>query len=330
MHQFICTPACGGHVSPLPSLVFFVLQVMLTSIFAWYQDSSSAAIMEGFKKFLPTVVSCVRDGRQLQVKAETLVPGDLIKINMGGKLPADIRVIEASNDLLANNSSLTGESEPQERGVEAEHDVVMEAKNLCFFGTQIIQGSCSGIVINTAEHTMMGRIAALADDTVTLETPLQTEIKLFVSLNTPCIHTRCTIQADCAVAHVLFRSFPLCPPSSQIHKIALFAISLGVVFFVIGLIIGRDIIENLVFAIGIIVANVPEGLLATVTVALTITAKRMAAKNVLVKNLEAVETLGSTTCICSDKTGTLTMNVMTVAHGEFRIKHKHKRTRSCV
>jgi sodium/potassium-transporting ATPase subunit alpha len=87
-----------------------------------------------------------------------------------------------------------------------------------------------------------------------------------------------------------------------------------VLFFLIGVGIGRPIIENLVFAIGIIVANVPEGLLSTVTVALSITAKRMAAKSVLVKNLEAVETLGSTSCICSDKTGTLTMNVMTVAH----------------
>lgn len=86
---------------------------------------------------------------------------------------------------------------------------------------------------------------------------------------------------------------------------------MGIIFFCIGIGIGREWIENLVFAIGIIVANVPEGLLSTVTVALTITAKRMAAKNVLVKNLEAVETLGSTTCICSDKTGTLTMNVMT-------------------
>lgn len=202
------------------------------------------------------------------MKAETLVPGDLIRIGMGGKLPADIRVVEASNDLLANNSSLTGESEPQERGVEAEHDVVMEAKNLCFFGTQVVQGNCTGVVINTADRTMMGRIAALADDTVTVETPLQIEIKLFI------------------------------------HKIAMFAISLGVVFFIIGIIIQRGWIENLIFAIGIIVANVPEGLLATVTVALTITAKRMAAKNVLVKNLEAVETLGSTTCICSDKVST--------------------------
>src|SRR6185312_11766595 len=99
----------------------------------------------------------------------------------------------------------------------------MEARNLCFFGTQIIQGSCTGVVINTADRTMMGRIAALADDTVTLETPLQTEIKLFI------------------------------------HKIATFAIVMGVVFFIIGIGIGRAWIENVIFAIGIIVANVPEG-----------------------------------------------------------------------
>ncbi len=100
-----------------------------------------------------TVVSCIRDGRQLQVKAETLVPGDLIQVNMGGKLPADIRIVEGSQDLLANNSSRTGESEPQERGVD------MEAKNLCFFGTQIVQGNCTGVVITTADQTMTGRIS---------------------------------------------------------------------------------------------------------------------------------------------------------------------------
>jgi len=265
--------------------------VALTGVFAWYQDSSSAAIMEGFKKFLPAMVSCVRDGRQVQVGAASLVPGDVIKMTMGGKLPADIRIIAASNDMLVNNSALTGEAEPQERAVEAGTDVVMEAKNLCFFGTQVVQGSCTGVVINTADRTMMGRIAALADDTGEQETPLQREIRLFVA------------------------------------KIAMFATTLGVTFFCIGFIIGRHWLENLVFAIGIIVANVPEGLMPTVTVALTITAKRMAAKKVLVKNLEAVETLGSTTAICSDKTGTLTMNKMTVAHiyydGQIRAVDHH-------
>lgn len=97
-----------------------------------------------------------------------------------------------------------------------------------------------------------------------------------------------------------------------IHMISIVAVTLGITFFIIGFIVGYNFIDNFIFLIGIIVANVPEGLLATVTVALTITAKRMATKNVLVKNLESVETLGSTSCICSDKTGTLTQNRMTV------------------
>jgi len=174
---------------------------------------------------------------------------------------------------------------------------------------------------------MMGRIAALADDTVVLETPLQMEIKLFIHKIAYETHT--TAQRSAASARtrchrpLLFHplSRPLffflflfvCGIVVSVRAVAAsaFAISMGIIFFCIGIGIGREWIENLVFAIGIIVANVPEGLLSTVTVALTITAKRMAAKNVLVKNLEAVETLGSTTCICSDKTGTLTMNVMT-------------------
>ena len=187
MHLRMCL---GCACALVWSAVVLAVVVLLTSIFAWYQESSSAAIMEGFKKFLvravwlaqracacwldwhewritvafnsprhpcvasllplffffffsfsqPTVVSCTRDGRSLQVKAETLVPGDLIKVGMGGKLPADIRIVEASADLLANTSSLTGESAPQERGVEAGHAVVIEAKNLALFGTQIIPG----------------------------------------------------------------------------------------------------------------------------------------------------------------------------------------------
>lgn len=140
------------------------------------------------------------------------------------------------------------------------------------------EGSCVGVIINVGDKTVIGNIASMAQATSSEETPLSKEIKRFIKI------------------------------------ISVVAITLGVVFFVFGLLYGYDIITDLVFCIGIIVANVPEGLLATVTVSLSLTAKRMASKYVLVKNLEAVETLGSTTCICSDKTGTLTENKMSVSN----------------
>jgi sodium/potassium-transporting ATPase subunit alpha len=153
----------------------------------------------------------------------------------------------------------------------------LETANLAFFGTQIPKGTATGIIINTGDNTVMGRIARLTTVTEAEDTPIAKEIHHFIKI---------------------------------VSGVALF---LGVSFGIIGLLLGTDPITNLVFMIGIIVANVPEGLLATVTVCLTLTANRMASKQVLVKNLEGVETLGSTTCICSDKTGTLTQNIMTVA-----------------
>jgi len=176
-----------------------------------------------------------------------------------------------------DNAALTGESEPQKRSSVCTHDDPLETTNLCFFGTLAPEGSCKAIVIETGDRTVMGRVAALAMSTKKEQTPINKEIHHFILV---------------------------------ISGIALF---LGVLFFLLSIGIGTPFIESLVFTIGIIVANVPEGLLATVTVCLTLTAKRMHAKKVLVKNLEGVETLGSTSCICSDKTGTLTMNVMTVA-----------------
>ena len=134
------------------------------------------------------------------------------------------------------------------------------------------------MVVNIGDNTVMGRIAGLASGLESGDTPIAKEINHFI------------------------------------HIITAVAAILGISFFVIALILGYDWLEAVIFLIGIIVANVPEGLLATVTVCLTLTAKRMAAKNCLVKNLEAVETLGSTSTICSDKTGTLTQNRMTVAH----------------
>lgn len=167
-------------------------------------------------------------------------------------------------------------SEPQKRTNVSTHEDPLETRNLCFFGTQVPEGSCKGVVVGTGDNTVMGKIAALAMSTVNEQTPINREINHFI------------------------------------YIISAIAMCLGIIFFILNIINGTPYIENLVFMIGIIVANVPEGLLATVTVCLTLTAQRMHAKKILIKNLEGVETLGSTSCICSDKTGTLTQNVMTV------------------
>merc|ERR1711994_419016 len=198
-------------------------------------------------------------------------------VKFGDRIPADIRVLE-SRGFKVDNSSLTGESEPQARSPENTHENPLETKNLAFFSTNAVEGTATGIVVNIGDNTVMGRIAGLATGLETGDTPIAKEIAHFI------------------------------------HIITGVAVFLGVTFFIIAFILGYHWLDAVIFLIGIIVANVPEGLLATVTVCLTLTAKRMASKNCLVKNLEAVETLGSTSTICSDKTGTLTQNRMTVAH----------------
>merc|ERR1712149_17748 len=158
------------------------------------------------------------------------------------------------------------------------HENPLETRNIAFFSTNCNEGSAKGMVVNIGDNTVMGRIAGLASGLEGGQTPIAKEIEHFI------------------------------------HIITAVAVFLGVSFFIIAFILGYNWLDAVIFLIGIIVANVPEGLLATVTVCLTLTAMRMAAKNCLVKNLEAVETLGSTSTICSDKTGTLTQNRMTVAH----------------
>ena len=233
--------------------------------------------MESFKNLVPQYALCIRDGEKLTIKAEELTIGDIIEVKFGDRVPADIRVVEARG-FKVDNSSLTGESEPQARTPEFTHDNPLETKNLAFFSTNAVEGTAKGVVVNVGDNTVMGRIAGLASGLESGETPIAKEIAHFI------------------------------------HIITGVAVFLGVTFFIIAFILGYHWLDAVIFLIGIIVANVPEGLLATVTVCLTLTAKRMASKNCLVKNLEAVETLGSTSTICSDKTGTLTQNRMTVAH----------------
>eukprot|EP00095_Tigriopus_kingsejongensis_P009713 maker-scaffold115_size343722-snap-gene-2.21 protein:Tk09713 transcript:maker-scaffold115_size343722-snap-gene-2.21-mRNA-1 annotation:"sodium potassium-transporting atpase alpha chain" len=251
--------------------------VVITGIFSYYQESKSSKIMESFRKMVPQYALCLREGIKLNIKAEDLTVGDVVEVSFGDRIPADIRIVE-SRGFKVDNSSLTGEPEPQSRSVDCTNENPRETKNLAFFSTNAVEGTAVGIVVNVGDNTAMGRIAGLASGLESGDTPIAKEIAHFI------------------------------------HLITGVAVFLGVTFFIIAFILGYHWLDAVIFLIGIIVANVPEGLLATVTVCLTLTAKRMASKNCLVKNLEAVETLGSTSTICSDKTGTLTQNRMTVAH----------------
>jgi len=257
--------------------------VFITCTFSFYQEAQSDSIMEGFKDMIPRQSKVIRSNGTQVVEATEVVKGDLVELNEGDQVPADVRVISA-NELHVDNASLTGEAEPQQRTGDTEQVVdgkpppVMESKNIAFYGTIISSGAGLGIVVGIGDGTAMGQIANLTTGQEKKRTPINEEIRKFILL------------------------------------ISAIAIFLGVTLFGIGF-TNTTLIKNIVFAIGIIVANVPEGLLATVTVSLALTAQRMSHRKVLVKHLEAVETLGSTTVIASDKTGTpLTQNRMTVQH----------------
>lgn len=251
--------------------------VIITGCFSYYQEAKSSKIMESFKNMVPQQALVIRNGEKMSINAEDVVVGDLVEVKGGDRIPADLRIISA-NGCKVDNSSLTGESEPQTRSPDFTNENPLETRNIAFFSTNCVEGTARGIVVYTGDRTVMGRIATLASGLEGGQTPIAAEIEHFI------------------------------------HIITGVAVFLGVSFFILSLILEYTWLEAVIFLIGIIVANVPEGLLATVTVCLTLTAKRMARKNCLVKNLEAVETLGSTSTICSDKTGTLTQNRMTVAH----------------
>ncbi|XP_063973224.1 sodium/potassium-transporting ATPase subunit alpha-like [Diachasmimorpha longicaudata] len=257
--------------------VVLVLLTMLTGMFSYYQESKSTKIMETFNELLPQRAVALRDGERRELNATELVPGDIVLIETGDRVPADIRILECQG-LKVDNASITGESIPLLRSSMTSGGSILESKNMIFFSTNVIEGTGKGVVVACGDQTVMGRVAKLTSRLSPRPTPLAREINLFM------------------------------------RYISCWAVFLGCSFFIMSLAMGYGWIESLVFLIGIIVANVPEGLLATVTVSLTVTAKRMASKNCLVKNLQAIETLGCTAVICSDKTGTLTQNKMTVRH----------------
>ncbi|KAI9228833.1 MAG: hypothetical protein DHS80DRAFT_14923 [Piptocephalis tieghemiana] len=249
----------------------------INAFIEFYQSQKTAAILDSFLSMIPSKAHVIRDGKLALIPAADLVLGDIVFTRMGDKVPADLRILSAS-DMKVDNSSLTGESEPQSRSSKVDTQAnPLEASNLAFNGTLVVAGEGYGLIVRTGDGTVLGQIAGLTAGEKKKKSPLSSEINRFVKI------------------------------------IASIAIFTAILFFILGIIIsGGDAGSTLTFAIGIFVAWVPEGLPATVTMLLTIAAKRMAGRNVLVKDLQGVETLGAITLLATDKTGTLTRNQMTV------------------
>lgn len=272
--------AINGDGENLTLGIVLAAVVVVTGIFSFYQEFKSDTVMAGFLKLSETEAEVLRDGKYIQINAAEIVKGDVIKIEKGFKVSADMIVLE-SNGIKVDNSSLTGESEPQKRTNVKTDDLPFRTRNVVFFSTNCTEGVGCGVAVRTGDSTAIGQIAQFTTQGEKPDTLMKAEIRGFV------------------------------------HIISSIAIGLGVIFFILAVVTGYRVLDAAIFTIGIIVANVPEGLLATVTVALAITAQRMHSKNVLVKSTETVETLGSINAIASDKTGTLTQNRMTVRHAIF-------------
>ena len=259
----------------MATLGFAIIGVILINgVFSFWQAYRAEQALAALKKLLPNATKVVRSGAVRQVPAAQLVPGDVILLEAGDILPADCRLVEAFS-VRVNNATVTGESLPAARDAEpCDEPDPMHSRNTLLAGTSLVSGEAKALVYATGSHSAFGKIALLTQATADTISPLQIEI----------------VRVSRIVAGL--------------------ALALGMIFFFIGRAIGLSFWENFIFAIGIIVANVPEGLLPTVTLALAMGSQRMAKRNALIRHLPAVEALGCTTVICTDKTGTLTQNSM--------------------
>lgn len=250
--------------------------ILINGLFSFWQEYRAEQAIAALRQLLPHQVRTIRDGKFVQLSVDTLVPGDLVALQGGDHVPADCRLIKAFG-VRVNNATITGESLPKAREAHpSDREELIQSKNILLAGTALVSGEATALVFATGMQTEFGKIAHLTQAAKAPLSPLQREI-LRLS-----------------------------------RMVALLATCLGVIFFLIGQGLGFSFWQNFMFAIGMIVANVPEGLLPTVTLALAMGARRMAKRRALIRHLPAVETLGSATVICTDKTGTLTQNRMAV------------------
>jgi magnesium-transporting ATPase (P-type) len=265
----------------LPQLGIAILMVILVNgLFAFLQEYKSDRALELLQQLIAQRCRVIRDGKLNEIDAQGLVPGDVIVLEEGDLVPADARLVEAF-EVEVDNSSLTGESTPAHRYKSDQPILIsgrflwIELPNVVFAGTSLIRGRARAVVFGTGMNSEIGKIANLTQQIQVEQSPLQKQLR------------------------------------TTVYAIAALAGGLGLIFLLLGwLVAGLSFLEAFVFFIGLFVANVPEGLLPTVTLSLAMGVQRMAKRHALVKSLPSVETLGCTTVICCDKTGTLTQNLM--------------------
>ena len=262
-------------VAGTPILTCAILAVILVNaLVAFLQEQEATHAVEAMAGYLPARARVLRDGRTQMVPAEQVVPGDVLVVAEGDLVCADARLLDGSVEI--DMSALTGESAPVRRsaGTIDRAERLIEAPDAVFSGSTCVQGNARAVVFATASHTELGRIAALSQRVTGGLSPLERQVRRSAWL------------------------------------IAGVAVLVGALFLPLGLLAGLTLGEAAVFAVGLLVANVPEGLLPTITLALAVGVRSLARSGALVKRLSAVETLGSTSVICTDKTGTLTVNRM--------------------
>ncbi|SDD70969.1 cation-translocating P-type ATPase [Desulfuromonas thiophila] len=249
---------------------------LLNALFSFGQEYRAEKAMQALREFLPAKVEVRRDNRIHSLLAEQLVPGDLLLLQEGDRVPADVRLVRVEG-LVVNNAPLTGEANPLALTAAPVDSPLNESRNLAFAGCLVLRGNGEAVVFATGSRTEFGKLAYLSQAVRREIAPLERQ-----------------------TAHM-------------VRILTRIALGLGLTFFLYGIFSGLPLWGNLIFAVGIIVANVPEGLLPTFTLALAMGSLRMARKNVLVTSLNAVEALGATQVICTDKTGTLTQNRLAIA-----------------
>lgn len=252
--------------------------VLVNAIFGFIQESKAEKAIEALARTISTVATVIRTGRTQRISASDLVPGDLVTLQAGDRVPADLRLVE-SRDLQVSESALTGESLPvqKEASLIVTHDVgLADRKNMAYTSTLVTYGQAMGVVIAIGDTTEIGRISQLISTARELETPLTRKITRF--------------------GHILLYAI----------------LGLASVAFLVDTLYKKPLTDAFMAAITLAVSAIPEGLPAAVTIILAIGVSRMARRRAIIRKLPAVETLGSTTIICSDKTGTLTQNQMAV------------------